>query len=71
MAANLTLYLERALMERFGLSGVTHDLLGRIQRTAKTQLESCIARYGGAGSSEKGSSGKTGRRQRSRSGAAS
>ncbi|SDW24809.1 hypothetical protein SAMN05421783_102237 [Thiocapsa roseopersicina] len=58
-------------MERFGLSDVTHDLLGRIQRTAKTQLESCIARYGGACASEKGSNGKTGRRQRSRSGAAS
>ncbi|QVL48249.1 MAG: 3'-5' exonuclease [Thiocapsa sp.] len=51
MAAHLTLYLERALMERFGLTEVKHDLLGRIQRTAKTQLESCIARYGGAGAS--------------------
>jgi DNA polymerase-3 subunit epsilon len=51
MAAHLTLYLERALMERFGLTDVTHDLLGRIQRTAKTQLESCIARYGRAGAS--------------------
>lgn len=49
MAAYLTLYPERALMERFGLTEVKHDLLGRIQRTAKTQLESCIARYGGAG----------------------
>ena len=38
MAANLTLYLERALMERFGLTEVKHDLLGRIQRTAKAQL---------------------------------
>lgn len=55
MAAHLTMYLERALMERFGLTEVKHDLLGRIQRTAKTQLESCIARYGGAGASASGS----------------
>jgi DNA polymerase-3 subunit epsilon len=35
--AHLTLYLGRALMGRFGLSDVTHDPLGRIQRTAKSQ----------------------------------
>jgi DNA polymerase-3 subunit epsilon len=44
MAAHLTLYPERALMERFGLTEVNRDRLGRIQRTAKTQLESSIAR---------------------------
>jgi DNA polymerase-3 subunit epsilon len=46
MTAHLTLYLERALMERFGLSDVTHELLGQIQRTAKTRLEKCVERYG-------------------------
>jgi DNA polymerase-3 subunit epsilon len=46
MAAHLTLYLERELMERFGLSDVTHDLLGRIQLTAKTRLAKCVERYG-------------------------
>jgi DNA polymerase III subunit epsilon len=40
MAAHLTLYLERELMERFGLPAVSHELLGRIQRTAKR----CVAR---------------------------
>lgn len=58
MTAHLTLYLKRALMERVGLAGVTHALLGRIQRTAKSRLEGCIARYGGAGVSEKQSHGK-------------
>ena len=51
MAAHLTLYLERALMERFGLSDVTHELLGQIQRSAKARLEKCLERYGGAGAS--------------------
>lgn len=46
MAAHLTLYLEQALMERFGLSDVTHELLGQIQRSAKTRLEKCVERYG-------------------------
>jgi DNA polymerase III subunit epsilon len=46
MAAHLTLYLERELMQRFGLEAVTHELLGRIQRTAKSQLERCVARHG-------------------------
>ncbi len=70
MAAHLTVYLERALMERFGLDGVTHELLGRIQRTAKSQLESCIARHGGAGATVKENNGRAGSRRRSRSGAA-
>jgi DNA polymerase III subunit epsilon len=46
MAAHLTLHLERELMARFGLQAVTHALLGRIQRAPKSQLQSCIARYG-------------------------
>ncbi len=40
MAAHLTLYLERALMELSGLADVTHELPGQLQRTAKTGLES-------------------------------
>lgn len=39
MAAHLTLYLERELMRRFCLAAVTHELLGRIQKTPKSQLE--------------------------------
>jgi DNA polymerase-3 subunit epsilon len=46
MAAHLTLYLERTLMDRFGLVEVTHDLLGRIQRTAKARIDGCVERYG-------------------------
>ena len=46
MAAHLTLYLEQALMERFGLSEVEHDVLGRFQRTAKSRLEVCAERCG-------------------------
>jgi DNA polymerase III subunit epsilon len=39
MAAHPTIYLDRALMDRFGLAKVTHDLLGRIQRTAKARIK--------------------------------
>ena len=46
MAAHLTLYLERSLMTRFGLAEVSHDLLGRIQRTPKAKLAGCVERYG-------------------------
>ncbi len=46
MAAHLTLYLERALMARFGLAEVSHGLLGRIQRTAKSRVIGCIQRFG-------------------------
>jgi DNA polymerase III subunit epsilon len=46
MAAHLTLYLERELMARFGLPAVSHDLLGRIQRTPKGRLGDCVDRYG-------------------------
>jgi DNA polymerase-3 subunit epsilon len=46
MAAHLTLYLERELMQRFRLEAVTHDLLARIQRTPRSQLQGCIKRHG-------------------------
>ncbi len=46
MATHLTLYLERELMRRFGLTAVSHELLGRIQRAPKGQLERCVARGG-------------------------
>lgn len=45
MAAHLTLYLERALVERYGLAEVSHALLGRIQRTPKGRLAGCVERY--------------------------
>lgn len=44
MATHLTLYLQRELMQRFGLSSVSHALLGRIQKTPKSQLERCVRR---------------------------
>ena len=46
MAAHLTLYLEQALMTRFGLAEVSHELLGRIQRTPKARLAGFVERYG-------------------------
>jgi DNA polymerase-3 subunit epsilon len=49
MTAHLTLYLERALMDRFGLAEVSHGLLGRIQRTTKGKIAGCVERYGGVG----------------------
>ena len=48
MATHLTLHLQRELMQRFGLSRVSHALLGRIQKTPKSQLSSCIRRFGEA-----------------------
>ncbi|NEV60397.1 3'-5' exonuclease [Thiorhodococcus minor] len=44
MAAHLTVHLQRTLMERFELAGVPHTLLGRIQKTPKSQLEPCLRR---------------------------
>lgn len=46
MATHLTLYLQRELIQRFRLERVPHDLLCRIQKTPKTQLEGCVSRYG-------------------------
>ncbi|MBK1720703.1 exonuclease domain-containing protein [Thiocystis violacea] len=46
MAAHLMLYLERELIQRFRLNAVSHDLLGRIQKTPKSQLHGCVTRYG-------------------------
>ena len=46
MAVHLTLYLERELMQRFGVPAVTHQLLGRIQKTPKSALRQCVERYG-------------------------
>jgi len=46
MATHLTLYLERELMRRFGVSSVTHELLGRIQKAPKGALQGCVERYG-------------------------
>jgi DNA polymerase-3 subunit epsilon len=44
MATHLILYLQRTLMDRFGLPSVSHALLGRIQKTPKRQLECCVRR---------------------------
>lgn len=49
MATHLTLYMERELMRRFGLGSVTHELLGRIQKTPKGALQRCVERYGAKG----------------------
>lgn len=52
MTAHLTLYLEHALIAQFELDAVTHELLGRIQRAPKSQLQACIARHAKAGPSD-------------------
>lgn len=45
MAAHLTVYLERRLQQRFGLTAVPHALLSKLQTTPKAQLQRCIERY--------------------------
>lgn len=46
MAAHLTLFLERTLVERFRFCDVSHELLRRIQRTHRDRLSDCVV--GGA-----------------------
>ncbi len=46
MTAHLFLHLEQTLRERFALADVTHELLERIQRTARGRLGWCVERYG-------------------------
>jgi DNA polymerase-3 subunit epsilon len=46
MTAHLTLYLERALIDRFGLCEVSPGLLARIQRTPKGKVAGYVERFG-------------------------
>jgi DNA polymerase-3 subunit epsilon len=45
MAAHLVVYLEKLLMDRFGLDEVPHELLTRIQKAPKQQVDRCVQRY--------------------------
>ena len=45
MAAHLTLFLERSLVERFRLGTVSYALLQRIQRVSRTRISECVQGY--------------------------
>ena len=43
MAASLLLHMQETLAQRFGLAGVTHELLREIQSVPRHRLKGCIA----------------------------
>jgi len=45
MAAHLTLFLERTLVEQFRLGAASYELLQRIQRTSRSRLSECVRGY--------------------------
>jgi len=45
MAAHLTLFLERSLVERFRLGAVSYALLQRIQRASRSRISECVQGY--------------------------
>jgi DNA polymerase III subunit epsilon len=45
MAAHLTLFLERRLVEQFRLGAVSYELLRRIQRASRSRLSECAQGY--------------------------
>ena len=42
MAAHLTLFLERTLVEQFRLASVSYALLQQIQRASRARISECI-----------------------------
>jgi DNA polymerase III subunit epsilon len=45
MAAHLTLFLERTLVEQFRLGAVSYTLLQRIQRASRSRISECVQGY--------------------------
>ena len=45
MAAHLTLFLERTLVEQFRLGAVSYALLQRIQRASRSRISECVQGY--------------------------
>jgi len=45
MAAHLTLFLERSLVEQFRLGAVSYALLQRIQRASRSRISECVQGY--------------------------
>ncbi len=46
MAASLLLHMQDTLVRRFGLAGVTHDILREIQAVPRHRLKACLALHG-------------------------